>query len=296
MSGSSPAIADRNRATIAGIGAIALWGLLALLTALTGSIPPLQLSVFTFSMGAVLIAAFAAARGRLAALKPTPASLVLGLFGIFGDTLLYFFALKYAPPAEANLVHYLWPLLIVLFAALLPGGKLRASHLIGALLGLAALGLLIGGKIGGSAATGGMIGYACAGLGALVWASYSVLNRRIAAAPSESVAAICAVAAVLSLGLHLAFETTRWPQGVEWIGVIGLGLGPMGGAFLLWDVGTKKGNVPLLGVLSYSAPVISTVTLVLAGYAQAGWALGGAVVLIVIAAVIAASPERARPN
>ena len=291
MQGSSSSSAD-NSATIAGVGAIGLWGLLALLTALTGTVPALQLSAFTFGSGAILMTAIAAFRGRLHALRPTPASLALGLYGIFGDTLLYFFALKFAPPAEANLIHYLWPLLIVLFAAFLPGGRLRFVHVAGAMLGLAALIALIGGRGGVALSANALIGYVCAALGALVWSTYSVLSRRVAAVPSESVAITCACAAVLSFGLHLAFETTAWPRGVEWIGMIGLGLGPMGAAFLLWDIGMKRGNVPLLGVLSYSAPVISTITLVLAGYAETGWALGAVVLLIVAGASIASRPER----
>ncbi|MBN9062844.1 MAG: hypothetical protein BGP06_11050 [Rhizobiales bacterium 65-9] len=278
-------------ATFIGFGAIALWGLLALLTAMTGGVPPLQLSVFTFGVGALFLSAIAVARGRVAALRPTPASLALGLYGVFGDTLLYFFALKFAPPAEANLIHYLWPLLIVLLAALLPGGKLRLAHVIGALLGLAALLLLIGGRLSAGVSREAAIGYLCAALGALVWSSYSVLSRRVAAVASESVAITCAVAALLALALHLAFESWVWPKGAEWIGVIGLGLGPMGAAFLLWDIGMKRGDVPLLGVLSYSAPVISTITLVLAGYATAGWSLAGAVLLIVVGAAIASRPQ-----
>ncbi len=279
-----------------GFGAIALWGALAVLTAMTGAVPPLQLSVCTFGLGALFLAIIVIARGRAAALAPTPASLLLGIFGIFGDTLLYFFALKFAPPAEANLIHYLWPLLIVLFAALLPGGRLRAGHLIGAALGLAALLLLIGGRLGAEAPRGAIIGYACAATGALVWASYSVLSRRVASVPSESIAATCAVAALIALPLHLAFETTVWPQGAEWAGVIGLGLGPMGAAFLLWDYGMKKGDVPLLGVLSYSAPVISTLILVAAGYAELRLALAGAVVLIVAGALIATRADKAEPQ
>src|ERR671910_3277833 len=97
----------------------------------------------------------------------------IALYGLFGDTALYFAALKLAPPAEANLVHYLWPLLIVLFAALLPGGRLQPRHLVGALMGLAATALLVGGRFGGAGANA-PLGFLFAALGAFVWASYSV--------------------------------------------------------------------------------------------------------------------------
>jgi len=112
-------------ATLTGLGAIALWSLLALFTAATGKAPPFQLAAMTFAIAGVFGIVVAAARGRLRHARPTRAGLALGLYGLLGDTALYFAALKLAPPAEANLVHYLWPLLIVLFAALLPGGRLQ---------------------------------------------------------------------------------------------------------------------------------------------------------------------------
>ena len=90
---------------------------------------------------------------------------------------------RLAPPAEAGLINYLWPLLIVLFAALLPGGGLKARHLIGALIGLVATTMLISGSLG-SAGAGIQLGHVLAALGAFVWASYSVLSRRFAGVPS----------------------------------------------------------------------------------------------------------------
>jgi drug/metabolite transporter (DMT)-like permease len=289
----NPPLARSSRAaTLTGLGAIALWSQLALFTAATGAVPPFQLTAMTFVVAGSLGLAIAAGRGRLGLARPTPAGLALGMYGIFGDTVLYFAALKLSAPAAANLVHYLWPLLIVLFATLLPGGRLQPRHVAGATLGLAALAVLALGRFG-TPAEGGWLGYAFAFAGALVWASFSVASRRLAEVPTESVAATCLVAAVLSIAAHLWFETTVWPTGSkQWLAVIGLGLGPMGIAFFLWDVGMKKGDVSLLGVASYSAPVLSTLTLVAAGYAETSPALVLSCALIVAGAVIATVPLR----
>jgi drug/metabolite transporter (DMT)-like permease len=274
-------------ATLTGFGAIALWSLLALFTAATGKVPPFQLAAMTFLIAGGLGIAIAAARGRLRQARPTRAGLALGLYGLFGDTALYFAALKLAPPAEANLLHYLWPLLIVLFAALLPGGRLQPRHLAGAALGLAATALLVGGRFGGAGANA-PLGFLFAALGAFVWASYSVASRRLAEVPTETVAVTCLAAAALSTLCHLALETTLWPAGAsEWLAVLGLGLGPIGAAFFLWDIGMKRGDVPLLGVASYAAPVLSTLVLVLAGYAEPSAALAASCALIVAGALIA---------
>jgi drug/metabolite transporter (DMT)-like permease len=280
-------------ATLTGLGAVALWSLLALFTAATGKVPPFQLAAMTFAIAGVFGIAIAAARGRLRQARPRRAGLALGLYGLFGDTALYFAALKLAPPAEANLVHYLWPLLIVLFAALLPGGRLQPRHLIGAVMGLAASALLVGGRFGGEG-TNAPLGFLLAGLGAFVWASYSVASRRLAHVPTETVAVTCLAAALLAALIHLLLEITLWPATLtEWLAVVGLGLGPIGAAFFLWDIGMKRGDVPLLGVASYAAPVLSTLTLVLTGYAEPTAALAVSCALIVAGALMATFSPRA---
>jgi drug/metabolite transporter (DMT)-like permease len=279
-------------ATLTGLAAIALWSLLALFTAATGAVPPFQLTAMTFVVAGTLGLAIAAARGRLARARPTAAGLALGLYGILGDTVLYFAALKLGATAAANLVHYLWPLLIVLFAALLPGGRLQPRHVAGAALGLAATALLVGARFGAEGASA-ILGYVCAFVGALVWASFSVASRRLAEVPTETVAVTCLVSAALASLAHLAVETTAWPATPrEWLAVLGLGLGPMGIAFFFWDVGMKKGDVSLLGVASYSAPVLSTLVLVAAGYAEPSATLLISCALIVGGAVIATVPLR----
>lgn len=277
-----------SRPTLFGLGAIGLWSTLAILTAMTGKVPPFLTVALTFTIGSVLILTMAAVRGGLHKAKPTPGSLLLGIFGLFGDTALYFAALKLAPPAEANLIHYLWPLLIVLFAALLPGGRLRPPHLVGALMGLGAVVLLISGKLGQGASEAAGMGYVLAAAGAVVWASYSVISRLFSAVPTESLGTTILICAVLAALCHLGFETTLWPATVvEWLGIIGLGIGPMGLAFVFWDIGMKQGDVAFLGVASYAAPVLSTVTLVIAGYSGPSWGLAGACLLIVIGASFA---------
>jgi drug/metabolite transporter (DMT)-like permease len=274
-------------ATFIGFIAILLWSTLALFTAMSGRVPPFQLVGMTFLIGGLLILAITAARGQLRRVMPTKASFALGLYGPFGDTFLYYAAVKTAPAAEANLIHYLWPLLIVLFAALLPGGGLKIRHLLGALIGLAATALLISGGLG----SGGGIspGHVLAALGAFVWASYSVVSRRFfAQVPSESLSITMLGCAVPAFACHLAFETTLWSlTATEWGGVLGLGLGSIGLAFVVWDIGMKQGDVAFLGVASYAAPVLSTIILVIAGYAAASWLLALACVLIVVGALVA---------
>ena len=188
--------AHRRTATLIGFVAILLWSALALLTAASGAIPPFELAALTFLIGGALGLGYAAARGRLGALlQPWPVWLV-GVGGLFGYHALYFAALRLAPPAEASLVAYLWPLLIVLMSAALPGERLSARHVVGALIGFAGAGVLFWGKRGAAGAAlsaDAALGY-CLALGcAFVWSSYSVLSRFLRKAPTEAVAGFCLV-------------------------------------------------------------------------------------------------------
>ena len=282
--------AGRRRATLIGMIAIALWSALALLTAASGTTPPFQMTAMTFAIGGLAGLIVAAARGELSALaQPLPVWLV-GVGGLFGYHAVYFAALRKAPPEEASLIAYLWPLLIVLFSALLPGEKLRARHLVGAGLGFAGAALLIAGKAQGRALFNPdhAAGYALALACAFIWSGYSVLSRRNKSAPTAAVAGFCLVTSALSGLCWALFETTHWPQGAtQWSAVIALGLGPVGLAFYVWDYGVKHRDIRLLGVASHAAPVLSTLILVAAGIAAPGWSLLAACALIALGAFVA---------
>lgn len=275
-------------ATALGMGAILLWGTLASLTVLAGRLPPFQTTAMAFAIGGSVIGLTAIARGRAALIRPTLASLALGIYGLFGYHALYFAALKLAPPAEAHLLNSLWALFIVLFAALLPGHKLQINHVCGALLGLAAAILLVWSRTGTDTTGTSSLGFALALGCALVWSSYSVASRLLAAVPSESLAVSCLATAVLAGLCSAAFETWTPPSSpVAWLASALLGAGPVGAAFLLWDIGMKQGDTSLLGVLAYASPVISTGLLVLLGLAEPTWTLAIACALMVAAAVVA---------
>jgi drug/metabolite transporter (DMT)-like permease len=286
-----PAASSRARsATLIGCGAIALWALLAALTVATGEIPPFELAAMTFAVGGGAgLVALALRPGAARALRQPPVVWLVGVGGLFGYHALYFAALRLAPPAEAGLIAYLWPLLIVLFSALLPGERLRGAHIVGTLLGLAGVVILVAGRNGGFSPEARFIpGYLLALGCAFVWSSYSVLSRLLGKVPTDAVAGFCLATSVLALICHLAFERTVWPASLgQWLAVLALGLGPVGLAFYLWDIGVKKGDLRFLGVVSYASPPLSTLILVLAGFAEAGWSLALAACLIVGGAFMA---------
>ncbi len=282
-----------RKATIAGLAAIGLWAMLALLTVATAPVPPFQLAAICFAIAAGLGAFIGWQNGTLGELRTIPWKVIaFGTAGLFGYHALYFSALRLAPPAEAGLIAYLWPLLIVLFSGLLPGVRLRAAHVIGALAGFAGAALLVADKLGGFAGTA-LPGYGLALLCAFTWAGYSVLSRRLGKVPTSCVTLYCAATALLSLIAHSLLEQTAWPLSpLGWLAMLALGLGPVGLAFYLWDHAMKRGDIQLLGVASYAAPLISTAILVTAGMAEPNWRLGVAALLITGGALFAARAGR----
>jgi drug/metabolite transporter (DMT)-like permease len=281
---------SRPAATLIGFAAILLWATLSLFTAMSGSVPPLQLNAMSFAVAGLAGTLLLLRRpGAVRALRQPLRVWLLGVGGLFGYHALFFTALRNAPPVEASLINYLWPILIVFFSALLPGEKLGAHHIIGGLIALIGAVLVVTGGESFALQAEHAFGYAAAGLAALAWSSYSVLSRRFANVPSDAITGFCLATAVLSALCHLAFEQTVWPASlVEWLAIVGLGLGPVGLAFYVWDIGVKRGDIQVLGTAAYAAPLLSTLLLIAFGYGQFTLAIGLACVLITVGALIAA--------
>jgi drug/metabolite transporter (DMT)-like permease len=279
----------RSRATLIGFAAVILWSMLAVLTVGTAPVPPLLLNAICFGIGGTVGIVWLVLSGEIGSLRQVPLKVyAIGTAGLFGYHFFYFSALRMAPAAEAGLIAYLWPLLIVLMSALLPGERLQRGHILGGVLGFAgAAVILLGGRSG--SVDGAMAGYALALVCAFTWSGYSIISRSFGAVPTGSVAVFCLATAVLSAAAHLRFEAALWPETtLGWLSIIGLGLGPVGLAFYVWDIGVKKGDIQLLGVASYAAPVLSTLILVLAGVAAPSWSLLAAAILITAGASLAA--------
>ncbi len=277
-------------ATLIGLTAILMWSLLAALTVATGRVPAFQLLAMTFAIGACIGPLMWLLRpGAFRALRQPPLVWAVGVGGLFGYHALYFLALRFSPPAEAGLLNYLWPLLIVLLSSLLPGERLAVHHIVGALLGLAGTALLLIGRSGAAFEASYIPGFVAAFVGAFVWAGYSVMSRKFAVVPTDAVAGFCLATAFLAVLCHFMFETTIWPDTLmQWAAIVALGIGPVGIAFFAWDIGMKRGDIRVLGAVSYTTPLLSTFFLIAAGYARPTATLGIAALLIAGGGLIAA--------
>ena len=272
------------QANLYALGAIALWASLASLGVSLTHIPPFLLTGIALIIGSVPAWPFVL---RDPSQWRIPArTLALGVYGLFAYHFLLFIALRHAPPVEANLVNYLWPLLIVVLApVVLPGVALRLPHVLAALLGFggAAIAMVGGRELSGTLAWG----YLPALAAAFIWATYSLLTKRVAAFPTTAIGLFGLVSGVLSLLCHALLEPAVSLSTQDMLLIAVLGLGPLGGAFFLWDAALKRGDARQIGVLSFLTPLLSTLTLLLVRGEMPSPSIGLAALMIVGAAVIA---------
>jgi drug/metabolite transporter (DMT)-like permease len=263
------------------LGAIALWASLASLGLLLQHVPPFLLTGLALVIGSV------PAWPLFRQWRVPASTLALGVYGLFGFHFLLFIALRHAPPVEANLVNYLWPLFIVVLApVLLPGMRLQAGHVVGALLGFAGAAVAILGAADAGGLHGWSWGYLPAFGSAVIWATYSLGTQRVAAFPTAAIGLFGLVSGLLSLLCHALLEPAASIASREWLLVAVMGLGPLGAAFFLWDRALKLGDARHIGVLSYITPLASTGLLVIVTGRAWSWAIGLAAALIVGGAVL----------
>jgi drug/metabolite transporter (DMT)-like permease len=267
-------------ANLYALGAIGLWATLASLGVSLGHVPPFLLTGLALVIGS--IPAWPLARQW----KVPASTLLLGIYGLFGFHFLLFIALRHAPPVEANLVNYLWPLLIVVLAPVfLPGLRLRPAHLVAAATGFAGAAIaILGARAPGASAWSW--GYLPALGSAFIWASYSLLTRRVQAFPTAAIGLFGLVSGVLSLLCHWALEPPVTLSVNDWMLIAVMGLGPLGGAFFLWDRALKLGDPRQIGILSYLTPLASTLLLIVVSGRAIGWSIAMAAAMVIGAAVI----------
>jgi len=271
------------QANLYALGAIALWASLASLGVSLTHIPPFLLTGVALIIGSVPAWPFVL---RDPAQWRIPLrTLALGVYGLFAYHFLLFIALRHAPPVEANLVNYLWPLFIVVLSpVVLPGVALRLPHVLAALLGFggAAIAIAGGRELSGTLAWG----YLPALAAAFIWATYSLMTKRVAAFPTTAIGLFGLVSGALSLMCHVALEPPVALQPRDWGLLAVLGLGPLGASFFMWDKALKLGDARHIGILSYITPLASTALLILVSGRAFTWSIALATAMIISAAVM----------
>lgn len=278
------------------LAAILLWASLATLGVSLRHVPPFLLTGLGLLVGSLV--ALPLSRGRWADWKVPFSTLLVGFVGLLGYHALLFAAFQLAPPVQVNLLNYLWPLgIVVLAPLLLRGMRFRWQHLAAAVIGFAGavLALLDGARAGGSSLTAALdgstlTGYLLALAAALTWACYSLLSQRVPPFRTAAIGGFCLLAGIGSLLFHWAFEAPVALSLRDWGLIALLGIGPLGGAFFVWDAALKRTDPRTVGLLAFLTPLLSTAMLLWSRGQTPSELLALATLLIVGAAVVGARP------
>ncbi len=249
------------RSDLAALAAVVMWASLATLAATLSHMPPLLLTGLGLLIGSVI--SLPLSGFNIKRIWPSPRVLLLGVYGLFGYHSELFAGLQNAPEVQANLVNYLWPLLIVLLAPLIiKGTTLRPRHVFAAITGFvgAALAILSGAQLTGEFE----VGYLFALLAAFIWSTYSLGVRAIGKFDTSSVGAFGLVAGLLALGAHLIFEESTVIASSHLLPLLLLGLGALGASFYFWAYALQNGDAQRIGLIAFLTPLLSTAMLVLA--------------------------------
>jgi drug/metabolite transporter (DMT)-like permease len=270
------------------LGAIFLWASLASLATLLSDIPPFLLTGIGLIIGGLV--SIPSLFSGIKAWKVPLKTLLIGVYGLFGYHFMLFLAFQTAPAVEANLVNYLWPLLIVLLSPIFTKSlQLNFRYVLAAVSGFLGAALAI--SSGGSSFEFASIevGYLFALAAAVIWATYSLATTKVASFPTAAIGLFALVSGVLAIGAHLLFEPAAEISATDWLLLLALGVGPLGGAFYLWDAALKIGDPRRIGLLAFLTPLLSTVLLVLVSGELLSWQLLLSATLIIGGALFARS-------
>ncbi|MGO4158673.1 DMT family transporter [Cupriavidus sp. YAF13] len=279
--------------------ALLIWSTLAVSVVSLSGLSPLLTTGVALAGGGIIGLPWVAWR------RLEPGAVLVGSLAMLGYHALYFLSLKTADAVAANLLHYLWPLFIILLTPLmLQGYKLTRSHVGAGVLGFAGAAACLGAVPVFGAGAG--VGFALALVSALIWAYYSVWSRRFAEVPTATVSLYCLLAGLASLTAYAvlgqlpAYDKLALGGGMpslaprHWLTLAYLSLGPLGGAFYLWDYAMKKGNPHQVALLAYAVPVVSTlfVSLFLGRGIDVATMIGAVLVTVAVGIGNRASPRR----
>ena len=278
------------KADLLTLGAIFLWASLASLVTLLSDIPPLLLTGIGLIIGAAV--SIPALRFGIKPWKVPAKTLLLGVYGLFGYHLMLFLALQNAPAVEANLVNYLWPLLIVLLSPIFTKSlALNFRYVLAAISGFAGAVIAITYNGSGLESLSIEVGYFFALAAAVIWATYSLGTTKVPSFPTPAIGLFALVSGVLAIGAHFLFEPAASISTTDWLLLLVLGVGPLGGAFYLWDAALKIGDPRRIGLLAFLTPLLSTVLLVLVSGNPFSWQLIISAALIIGGALFARSAK-----
>ncbi len=175
-----------------------------------------------------------------------------GVIGVWGSDFCYIYAARLAPIAYVEFIDYLWPPLFVLFACLTSQHKFSKKEMFGHVASTIGLLMLLDVNLGIiTSFSSNYPGYLLALLGAMLWAGFLTYSKSKPEAPEGIVGLFGGIGGLISVAMHLQYETFIMPSVSDFSLAVLLGLTGFGLAYQFWDYGVKHGNIALLSQANY---------------------------------------------
>jgi len=235
-------------------GAVVLWASWPSLATMVRPAPPLLVLGASALIGFLISFLLAVRQNASHAFVSVPLrTLVFVSVGLMGNNAFYLAAIVRIGPAEANVVHYLWPVLLVLLASILHRRSPSLLQVSGIACGFIGVAIALFPQMGGSLDVAGVLLGAC---GALTFAVYSV-GRSLAKVETDVVGPSLGLAGISTLVAHFMLEPIYWPSTVEWFAITLMGIGPFTVANVLWDKATRSGSAATISSLAFLTPLVA---------------------------------------
>lgn len=183
----------------------------------------------------------------------------LGFIGLFLYSGLYYYGLTQLSSQEACIVNYLWPMMLVLFSTIILKEKLtvvKSVAMISSFIGVVILSVGSGSSGNGNV----MLGIGSCVIAAACYGLFSVLNKKANYDQNIAMMVMWLVVAVCSAVFGLAIEDWKPVVGVQWLGMLWMGVVVNAIAYLIWALALNADkNSARIANLAYLTPFLSLI-------------------------------------
>ncbi len=181
--------------------------------------------------------------------------MTLGFFGYFLYSAFYYEGLKVLSSQTACVLNYLWPIASVIVSCIVLRERINKAMAIAIALSFTGVIIMM---YPGKGQGGSTKGYIFCILGALLYGSFNVFNKKQGGNQTVnmfvylSVGAVCALLINIPNGFHA-------PDGYGMLGFLWLGIIIDGLGYLLWAIAMQGSSTGIISNFAYATPVISLV-------------------------------------
>lgn len=183
----------------------------------------------------------------------------LGFVGLFLYSALYYYGLSQLSSQEACILNYLWPIMLVIFSCIILKEKITVMKVVA--MGCSFIGIVILSMGNGGGTTENTLpGIISCIIAAACYGFFSVLNKKVDLNQNITMMVVWLTVAICAMVLGIITEEWIPIKGVQWFGILWLGIVVDAIAYLLWALALKGSeNTATIAIFAYLTPFLSLI-------------------------------------